>query len=146
MRRLEFSSVTEIRGGSRVEKRLTGGRGGVRGKEKILTRNGRFEEAGSFKKSGPIFYFYRNDYLILISPYSPSIGQSYPNRSRHLPIHNPSIFLLTLTQWGTSFLFRHIVDFILIGRIRCCLIDWAPSPIVVSRVHKDFSGSKILWI
>ncbi len=42
-----------------MEKRLTELRGGgeLGKKEKTLTRNGGVEEAGSFKKNGPILYF-----------------------------------------------------------------------------------------
>ena len=41
-----------------MEKRLRELRGGgKRGKEKMATRNGRVEEAGSFKKNSPILYF-----------------------------------------------------------------------------------------
>jgi len=48
-------------------RRLTGGRGGGRGKEKTPTRNGGVEEARSFKENDPILYFPRNGYLLLIS-------------------------------------------------------------------------------
>ncbi len=66
-----FSSETEIRSGSRMERRLMEkriGGGELRGKEKTATRNGGVEEAGSFKKNGPILYFSRNEHLLLISP------------------------------------------------------------------------------
>ena len=36
---------------------LTEERGGVRKKEKTQIRNGGVEDAGSFKKNGPILYF-----------------------------------------------------------------------------------------
>ena len=66
----EFSSLAEMRVGSRMERRLTGKRigGGLRGKEKTATRNGGVEDTESFKKNGPILYFSRNDYLLLLSP------------------------------------------------------------------------------
>jgi len=52
--------------------RLTGRRwGGKRRKEKTSTRNGGVEEAGSFKKNGPVLYFSPNDYLLLLSPHPP---------------------------------------------------------------------------
>ena len=48
--------------------RLTAGRGGgKRRKEKTPTWNGGVEDAGSFKKNGPILYFSRNDHILLIS-------------------------------------------------------------------------------
>ena len=61
----ESSSLIEKRGGNRMEMRLTEKRvgRGLRWKEKTLIRNGGVEEAGSFKKNGPILYFSRNDYL-----------------------------------------------------------------------------------
>ncbi len=65
----KFSSVNEIRGGSRMERRLTDGRGGgKRRKDKKATRNGGVEEAGNFKKNGPILYYSRSDYLLMIFP------------------------------------------------------------------------------
>ena len=42
-------------------------KGGKRRKDKSQIRNGWVEEAGSFKKNGPILYFYRNDYLLFLS-------------------------------------------------------------------------------
>jgi len=54
----EFSSLAKIRDGSGMVERLTAGRGGgKRRKEKTATRNGGIEDAGSFKKNGPILYF-----------------------------------------------------------------------------------------
>ncbi len=56
---MSFLSLNEIRYGSRMERRLTDGRGGgeKRRKDKKATRNGGIEEAGSFRKNGPILYF-----------------------------------------------------------------------------------------
>ncbi|MBA7551305.1 hypothetical protein ES705_43844 [subsurface metagenome] len=53
-----------------MEGRLTEERGGgeLRKKEEKATRNGGVEETESFKKNGPILYFPRNDYLLLLSP------------------------------------------------------------------------------
>ena len=52
-----------------MERRLTDERGGgVRREEKTRTRNGGVEEARSFKENGPILYFSRNGYLLLIPP------------------------------------------------------------------------------
>ena len=67
----EFSSLTEIRVGSRMVSRLTEERGGGRGREKTQIRNEGIEVAGGFKKNGPILYFPSNDYLLLISPPPP---------------------------------------------------------------------------
>ena len=54
-----------------MERRLTVKRGGgKKGKEKTPTRNVGVEDAGSFKKNGPILYFSRNEYLLLTSPAS----------------------------------------------------------------------------
>ena len=54
-----FLSLNEIRGGSRIERRLTELRGGgeLIKKEKTQIRNGGVEESGSFKKNSPILYF-----------------------------------------------------------------------------------------
>ena len=51
-----------------MERRLTEerGGGGLGRKEKTLTRNGGVEEEASFMKNGPILYFSRNDYLLLM--------------------------------------------------------------------------------
>jgi len=47
-----------------MEKRLTEKRmGGLRKKEKTQTGNGGIEDAGSFKKNGPILYFSCNEHL-----------------------------------------------------------------------------------
>ncbi len=49
--------------GKPVDRRKRGG--GIK-KEKTQTRNGGVKEAESFKKNGPILYFSRNAYLLLI--------------------------------------------------------------------------------
>ena len=65
----ESSRLIEIRGSNRMERRLTGKYGGGLGrKEEKAIWNGGVEEAGSFKKNGPILYFSRNEHFLSISP------------------------------------------------------------------------------
>ncbi len=73
-----------------MERELTGGRGGGEKEREDPTRNGGVEEAGSFKKNGPILYFPRNEHIRI--GFSGSIaGQFHSVCYRHILIYNSHV-------------------------------------------------------